>query len=134
MKAVLCYIVAKQQVEVRDLLHDSSLERAEITLRPTERRLLYAEFSRRRVWMVYDHKPREEWLLFRRDGKRVTHYGLRCPCLNYHRMKRLTCLSDTCTTGPAPASLACAGNGCSKLDIVKVVTIKERLQSLEVKS
>lgn len=66
-------IVAKQQVEVRHLLHDSSLERAEIILRPNERGLLRAEFARRRVWMVYDNKPREEWLLIRRDGKRVTY-------------------------------------------------------------
>jgi len=66
-------IIAKQQVEVRDLLYDASLERAEITLRPNERGMLRAEFARRRVWMVYDHKPREEWLLIRRDGKRVTY-------------------------------------------------------------
>jgi SRSO17 transposase len=66
-------IIAKQQVEVRDLLHNSGLERAEITVRPTERGLLRAEFARCRVWMVYENEPREEWLLIRRDGKRITY-------------------------------------------------------------
>jgi SRSO17 transposase len=66
-------IVAKQRVEVRSLLHDSSLERAVITLRPSERGMLRAEFARRRVWMVYDGQPRQEWLLIRQDEKRVTY-------------------------------------------------------------
>jgi SRSO17 transposase len=66
-------IVAKRRVEVRSLLHDSSLERAVITLRPSERGMLRAEFARRRVWMVYDGQPRQEWLLIRRDEKRVTY-------------------------------------------------------------
>jgi len=66
-------IVAKQRVEVRSLLNDSSLERAVITLRPNERGMLRAEFARRRVWMVYDNEPREEWLLIRQDRKRVTY-------------------------------------------------------------
>jgi SRSO17 transposase len=66
-------IVAKKQVEVRDLLHDPSLERAELTLRPNERGMLRAKFARCRVWMVYDNEPREEWLLIRQDEKRITY-------------------------------------------------------------
>ena len=66
-------IVAKRRVEVQSLLHDSSLERAVITLRPSERGMLRAEFARRRVWIVYDDQPRQEWLLIRRDEKRVTY-------------------------------------------------------------
>lgn len=66
-------IVAKRRVEVRSLLHDSSLECAIITLRPNERGMLRAEFARRRVWMVYDGQPCQEWLLIRRDEKRVTY-------------------------------------------------------------
>lgn len=66
-------IVAKKQVEVRDLLHDPALERAVITLRPNERGMLRAEFARCRVWMVYDNEPREEWLLIRQDEKRGTY-------------------------------------------------------------
>jgi SRSO17 transposase len=66
-------IVAKQRVEVRSLLHDASLERAVITLRPSERGMLRAEFARRRVWMVYQGQPRQEWLLIRQDEKRVTY-------------------------------------------------------------
>jgi len=66
-------ILAKRRVEVRSLLHDLSLECAVITLRPSERGMLRAEFARRRVWMVYDGQPRQEWLLIRRDEKRVTY-------------------------------------------------------------
>ena len=66
-------MVAKQRVEVRNLLHDSRLERERITLRPNERGMLHAEFARQRVWMVYDGQPRQEWLLIRRDEKRVTY-------------------------------------------------------------
>jgi len=62
-------IVAKQRVEV----HDARLERAVITLRPSERGMLRAEFARRRVWMVYQGQPRQEWLLIRQDEQRVTY-------------------------------------------------------------
>jgi len=66
-------IVAKQRVEVRDLLHHPSLERADITLRPNERGMLRAEFARCRVWLVCHGQPRQEWLLIRQDAKRVTY-------------------------------------------------------------
>ena len=66
-------IVAKRRVEVRSLLNDSNLERADITLRPNERGMLRAEFARRQVWMVYHGQPRQEWLLIRRDEKQVTY-------------------------------------------------------------
>jgi hypothetical protein len=64
---------AKQRFEVRHLLSHAGLERAVITLRPNERGLLRAEFARCRVWTVYKNTPRQEWLLIRRDGNRVTY-------------------------------------------------------------
>jgi SRSO17 transposase len=64
---------AKQRFEVRDLQNHAGLERAVITLRPNERGVLRAEFARCRVWTVYEDKPRQEWLLIRRDGNRVTY-------------------------------------------------------------
>jgi SRSO17 transposase len=67
-------IVAKQRYEARQLLHHPGLEWAEITLRPSERGLLQAQFGRCRVWtVVHGTKCRREWLLIRRDGKRVTY-------------------------------------------------------------
>jgi hypothetical protein len=55
------------------LLYRSGLERAAITLRPNERGVLRAEFARCRVWTVYQARPRQEWLLIRRDADRVTY-------------------------------------------------------------
>jgi len=64
---------AKQRFEVRGLLNHADLKWAVITLRPNERGMLRAEFARCRVWTVYNDKPRQEWLLVRRDGHRVTY-------------------------------------------------------------
>ena len=66
-------IVAKQRYEVRQLLHHSSVEWATVTLRPNERGMLRAKFGRCRVWTVYDCEIRQEWLLIRQDGQRVTY-------------------------------------------------------------
>ena len=66
-------VIAKQRHRVRDLLHDSGLERAVITLRPNERGVLRAEFSRCRVWTVHQNEVRQEWLLIRQDPRRVTY-------------------------------------------------------------
>ena len=66
-------IVAKQRYEVRQLLHHPPLEWATITLRPNERGMLTAQFVRSRVWTVQGTQCRQEWLLIRRDGQRVTY-------------------------------------------------------------
>ena len=59
--------------EVRELLHSPDLQWHTITLRPNERGFLRARFARRRVWLVIDHQLHEEWLLIRKDAKRVTY-------------------------------------------------------------
>jgi len=66
-------IVAKQRCEVRQLLHHPDLEWAVVTLRPNERGMLRAKFGRSRVWTVHGTKCRQEWLLIRRDDRRVTY-------------------------------------------------------------
>jgi SRSO17 transposase len=66
-------IMAKQRYEVRQLLHHPALEWDTITLRANERGMLRAQFARCLVWTVHDAKPRQEWLLIRQDGKRVTY-------------------------------------------------------------
>ena len=65
-------IVAKQRYEARELLHHPALEWQTITLRPNERGLLRARFGRCRVWTVHNNHCRQEWLLIRQDGQRVT--------------------------------------------------------------
>jgi SRSO17 transposase len=59
---------------VKDLLnHPKTLWRT-ITLRPNERGFLKADFARRRVWTVReDGSLRAEWLLIRREARRVTY-------------------------------------------------------------
>jgi SRSO17 transposase len=66
-------IRAKQRYEVRQLLHHPALERDTLTLRANERGMLCAQFARCLVWTVHDAKPRQEWLLIRQDGKRITY-------------------------------------------------------------
>jgi SRSO17 transposase len=66
-------IVAEHRYEVRRLLHHPNLEWAEIVIRPNERGLLRAQFGRCRIWTVHGTTRRQEWLLIRRDGKRVTY-------------------------------------------------------------
>ncbi len=66
-------ILAKQRYEARQLLHHPELVWTTITLRPNERGMLVAQFSRRRVWTVHGTHCRQEWLLIRRDGQRITY-------------------------------------------------------------
>ena len=66
-------LIGEQRYEVRDLLHHSSLEWADITLRPNERGMLRAKFGRRRVWTVHEAQCRQEWLLIRQDKRRMTY-------------------------------------------------------------
>jgi SRSO17 transposase len=66
-------IVAQQRYEARQLLHHPELEWATITLRPNERGMLVAQFGRCRVWTVHGPHCRQEWLLIRRNGPRITY-------------------------------------------------------------
>lgn len=66
-------IIAQQRHKARDLLDHPALEWATVTLRPNERGMLRAQFARCRVWTVHKAQCRQEWLLIRRDGKRVTY-------------------------------------------------------------
>lgn len=53
-----------------------------LTLRPTERGLLTADFARMRVWTVDDDLTvREDWLLIRRDGKKYSYSMSNAPIL-----------------------------------------------------
>ncbi|MCB8923354.1 MAG: hypothetical protein H6662_17345 [Ardenticatenaceae bacterium] len=61
-------------VRVDSLRHDPDLIWQAITLRPSERGMLQAEFAPCRVWTVRDdYTVVEEWLLIRRDGQRRTY-------------------------------------------------------------
>jgi SRSO17 transposase len=66
-------IVAQHRHKVRELLDHPTFEWATITLRPNERGMLRAQFARRRVWTVHKGQCRQEWLLIRRDGERITY-------------------------------------------------------------
>jgi SRSO17 transposase len=65
-------VIAKQRTTVSTLFATAPMERATLTLRPSERGLLTAEFARCRVWTLVDDTPRQEWLLVRRSGKHLT--------------------------------------------------------------
>lgn len=66
-------VEAVHRYTVSDLYRHAPMERAHLTLRPCERGMLQAEFARCRVWTLIDDKPRQEWLLVRRNGKDVTY-------------------------------------------------------------
>jgi SRSO17 transposase len=67
-------VLSPRAVRVDSLRHDPPLLWQTITLRPSERGFLRADFARRRVWTVRDDWTIvEEWLLIRRDGKRHTY-------------------------------------------------------------
>lgn len=66
-------IVAQQRYEARQLLHHPDLQWATITLRPNERGMLVAQFGCCRVWTVHGTHCRQEWLLIRRNGPRITY-------------------------------------------------------------
>lgn len=65
-------VLAQQRTTVADLFAHAPMERAILTLRPSERGMLTAEFARCRVWTLVDDTPRQEWLLVRRSGKHLT--------------------------------------------------------------
>ena len=66
-------VVAKHRYTASELLKHPDLESADITLRPNERGLLRARFSRCRVWLVHKGECRQEWLLIRQDAKQITY-------------------------------------------------------------
>ena len=66
-------VVAEQRVQASDLLNSAEMERAQLTLRPSERGMLQAEFARCRVWTLAGDTPRREWLLIRRNGTDITY-------------------------------------------------------------
>lgn len=66
-------VIAKHRYQVNELLPHPNVEWAEITLRPNERGQLRARFGRCRVWLIHLGECRQEWLLIRRDEKRVTY-------------------------------------------------------------
>lgn len=67
-------VLSPQGRRVDRLRHDPDLLWHTITLRPSERGYLRADFARCRVWTVRaDLTVVEEWLLIRRDGQRHTY-------------------------------------------------------------
>lgn len=66
-------VIGGKRCEVQELLDGSDLQWSTLTLRPKERGFLQAKFSRRRIWLVIENQLHEEWLLIRKDAKRVTY-------------------------------------------------------------
>lgn len=67
-------VLSPKAVRVERLAHDPEMLWQTLTLRPSERGILQADFARRRIWTVRDDwTVVEEWLLIRRDGKRHTY-------------------------------------------------------------
>lgn len=67
-------VLSPKAYRVDQLRHHPEFRWRTITLRPSERGQLTADFTARRVWTVRDEgRVVEEWLLIRRDGKRHTY-------------------------------------------------------------
>ncbi len=67
-------VLAPKGMRVDRVRHNSDLLWHTVTLRPSERGHLRADFARRRIWTVRDDLTVvQEWLLIRRDGKRQTY-------------------------------------------------------------
>lgn len=66
-------LVAQHRYLVRDLLDHPELTWTRLTLRPSERGYLTADWSRCRVWLVEGERIYQRWLLIRRDPKQVTY-------------------------------------------------------------
>jgi SRSO17 transposase len=67
-------VLSPQAVRVDSLRRDPDMIWHAITLRPSERGMLQADFARCRVWTVRDDQTVvEEWLLIRRDGNRHSY-------------------------------------------------------------
>lgn len=66
-------VAAQESATVAECFLKGEMERATVTLRPSERGMLVADFARCRVWTLVDDTPRQEWLLVRRSGKYITY-------------------------------------------------------------
>ncbi|MBI1877444.1 MAG: transposase [Chloroflexi bacterium] len=66
-------LVAQHRYEVRNLLNHPALTWARLTVRPTERGHLTADWGRCRVWLVDGERCYQRWLLIRREAKQVTY-------------------------------------------------------------
>jgi SRSO17 transposase len=79
-KAKKKHVLSPRAVRVDRLRHDPDTIWHAITLRPSERGFLKADFARRQVWTVRDdYTVVEEWLLIRRDGKKHTYTFTNAP-------------------------------------------------------
>lgn len=66
-------LVAQHRYEVRDLLDHAAVTWARLTVRPTERGHLTADWGRCRVWLVEGERCYQRWLLIRQEAKQVTY-------------------------------------------------------------
>jgi len=66
-------LVAQHRYEVRDLLDHPGLTWANLSLRPTERGHLTAQWGRCRVWLVEGERTYQRWLLIRQDAHQVSY-------------------------------------------------------------
>jgi SRSO17 transposase len=64
-------VIVGQPFEVQET--QKYVEWQTLRIRPNERGYLQAEFGRCRVWVVYGTKPRQEWLLIRKDPGQITY-------------------------------------------------------------
>lgn len=67
-------VLSPTPMRVDELRHHPKTIWQTLTLRPTERGMLTADFARMRVWTIDDDLTvTEEWLLIRRDGKQHSY-------------------------------------------------------------
>lgn len=66
-------LVAQHRALVRNLLDHPAVTWARLTVRPTERGYLTADWGRCRVWLVEGERCYQRWLLIRQDPKQVTY-------------------------------------------------------------
>ena len=81
-KATNPRVLSPASMRVAELRHHPKTLWQTLTLRPTERGMLTADFARMRVWTVDDDLTvTEEWLLIRRDGKKHSYSMSNAPIL-----------------------------------------------------
>ena len=82
-KATKERVLSPDSIRVNQLRNHAKALWHSVTIRPTERGMLTADFARVRVWLVNDDDftVREEWLLIRRDDKKHTYSLSNAPML-----------------------------------------------------
>ena len=82
-KATKERVLSPRPIRVDQLRNHAKTLWHSLTIRPTERGMLTADFARVRVWLVDDDDlaVSEEWLLIRRDGKKHTYSLSNAPIL-----------------------------------------------------